>query len=713
MTYRDVMEPSPSDTRVADGRRVVVAVGIDRYRAWPALNNAVNDAKGALAVFERLGFEQVVAPLTDEGATADAVRRLVTDDLATLRGDDSLVLFFAGHGHTRTRTLQGGPVETGFLIPVDGDPPDGRAATWLRLDSWLSDVARLPARHILVILDACHSGVALGSVIKWRDGGGRDGSLDELHRRQSRRVITSALGDQLAMDSGPIHGHSLFTGCLIEALTGGLARDGRREATGSELGVYVQRRVTSYTRSQQTPDFGTLELDHRGEIILPIAGNAGPDVAPIRPPEPDRTGSPDEPGRRVLVSSSAPVTPPVTPPMFTLVTPNVRPALKITVRERWAAPRQPWLASLPMFAQGSIWFFGLSVIATPFALLASATGTRILFLIGSGALVLAIAAGRWVSDVPPPLRWISATLLRGKWWTALALGAIAIGSLIGMVARSRLEKVCREEIVDPDIARQGNRDQIKLTAAKACRSIGRDDEARVREAEIAQPASASAGAPNQPRPTASAAEAKAVPAPREEAEQPSTFAAALAEAQRQPETADGTEAAIAGYRRAMQAGVLDGAQQAQFALRLRAYGRALLAKHDYDGASCALEEAKVRDPKLDVAADLAAVHAAEHPRDRSKSPTGGSGDPDALEAVTRVDMETGKVYPEYSNRRGCRVPADDASRDALTGAVCSYPGERGGRDVLVATQPDSCHFDLEVDRRSQEQQPVGDPYAMT
>src|SRR5262249_4900261 len=160
----------------------------------------------------------------------------------------SLVLFVAGHGHTRTRTLQSGPVHTGFLIPVDGDRSEGHAATWLRLDTWLSDVARLPARHILVILDACHSGIALGSLIQWRgSGAGRGDSLDDLRRRQSRRIITSALGDQRAMDGGPIDGHSLFTGCLIEGLTGGLAPDGRREVTGSEIGVYVQQRVISCT----------------------------------------------------------------------------------------------------------------------------------------------------------------------------------------------------------------------------------------------------------------------------------------------------------------------------------------------------------------------------------------------------------------------------------------------------------------------------------
>jgi hypothetical protein len=274
MMSRDIASGTqPFSAPVTQGRKVVAAVGIDRYRVWPTLDNAVSDARATLGLFQQLGFEPIVTPLLDEAATAEAIRRLVTDDLATLGSDDSLVLFFAGHGHTQTRTLSSGQVQTGFFIPVDGDRTEGHTATWLRLDSLLSDVARLPARHILVILDACHSGIALSPTMKWRganDVRGGD-SLDELRRRQSRRVITSALSDQRAMDGGPIHGHSLFTGCLLEGLTGGLAKDSRVEATGSELGIYIQQRVASYSGSQQTPDFGTLEFDDRGELVVPIA----------------------------------------------------------------------------------------------------------------------------------------------------------------------------------------------------------------------------------------------------------------------------------------------------------------------------------------------------------------------------------------------------------------------------------------------------------
>lgn len=249
----------------------MAVVGIDHYRAWPGLRNAVSDAMGALRVFQRLGFEPVTPPLIDKAATYDAIRRLVTDDLAALGSDDSLVLFVAGHGFTRTQVFEKTVVKTGYIIPVDGDTPAGSAARWLRLDSWLSDIARLPPRHILVILDACHSGIALDALLKWRGAApGQAGPLAALRARQSRRVITSALDDQRALDSGPIPGHSLFTGCLVEGLTGGLSKDGRRVATGSELWQYLRDRVTTYPGSQQTPDFGALELDDRGELVMPL-----------------------------------------------------------------------------------------------------------------------------------------------------------------------------------------------------------------------------------------------------------------------------------------------------------------------------------------------------------------------------------------------------------------------------------------------------------
>lgn len=103
--------------------------------------------------------------------------------------------------------------------------------------------------------------------------------LATLQGRCSRLIITSALDDEIALDSGPVRGHSLFTSCLIQGLTGGLAgkfmQDGRWMTTGSDLGGYVRSRVLEFPEHarhgrRQTPDFGTFDYDDRGEMVLPL-----------------------------------------------------------------------------------------------------------------------------------------------------------------------------------------------------------------------------------------------------------------------------------------------------------------------------------------------------------------------------------------------------------------------------------------------------------
>ncbi|HEX7837311.1 MAG TPA: SUMF1/EgtB/PvdO family nonheme iron enzyme [Kofleriaceae bacterium] len=250
---------------------MIAVIGIDHYHHWPPLSNAVRDATGAAALFRWLGFEEISAPLLDERATGTAIQSLVTDDLTVLGADDSLVLFYAGHGGTRKHRLGDEVIKAGYLIPVDASNSPDKASSWIDLEGWLRAVSLLPAKHILVILDACHSGIALDPIVKWRDIGTWQGApLATLQARRSRRIITSALDDQVALDGGPVYGHSLFAGCLMEGLTDGIGRGGGRVTTGSELGLYVQRRVQTYPHSRQTPDFGTFAFDDRGEMVIPL-----------------------------------------------------------------------------------------------------------------------------------------------------------------------------------------------------------------------------------------------------------------------------------------------------------------------------------------------------------------------------------------------------------------------------------------------------------
>src|ERR1051325_9867112 len=92
----------------SSGRMYVAVVGIDHYRAWSKLDRAVSDAHGARDAFVKLGFTELRPPLLDDAATGAALHRLVTDEMRSLHSDDSLVVFFAGHGHTvNTRHADG------------------------------------------------------------------------------------------------------------------------------------------------------------------------------------------------------------------------------------------------------------------------------------------------------------------------------------------------------------------------------------------------------------------------------------------------------------------------------------------------------------------------------------------------------------------------------------------------------------------------------
>lgn len=284
--HRDVEVSKAAAASPGKGRLVIAAIGIDNYRHWRPLQNAANDAMGVTNLFAQIGFELVRQPLINEAATRGAIESLVSGELEDqLCPDDSLVVFYAGHGGVRTQRVGDHDVRTGYLIPVDGASSADGHATWVELEPWINKIARLPAKHILVLLDACFSGSMLSNAVRWGRG---NGLLEDVHfltanARMSRLLITSALADESALDGGPMPGHSLFMGCIVEALTGGAAcvarRDGKHLTIGSEIGRYVRNRVQTYPGSpgwRQTPDFGTFAYDDRGEMLIPLLDVRGP-----------------------------------------------------------------------------------------------------------------------------------------------------------------------------------------------------------------------------------------------------------------------------------------------------------------------------------------------------------------------------------------------------------------------------------------------------
>ena len=189
-------------------------IGINEYEKASPLSYAVNDAEAiAKNIKERFGFtEENTRLLKNKEATKLNIEKAFHAYAQNgTSPDDKLIVFFAGHGHT----APGNRGEVGFLVPVDGDPED--TSTLIRWDDLTRAADLIKAKHILFIMDACYGGLAITRALP----AGSSRFLKSMCQRLVRQVLTAGKSDEAVADAGgPIKGHSVFTGHLIQALEG-------------------------------------------------------------------------------------------------------------------------------------------------------------------------------------------------------------------------------------------------------------------------------------------------------------------------------------------------------------------------------------------------------------------------------------------------------------------------------------------------------------
>ncbi len=244
------------------GQQLLAVIGIETYAYVPnparnALRNALDVSK-TLAAF---GFQQIV-DLSGPRATKKAIEQLV--EQISPGSEDDLVVYFAGHG-----TSNGAE---GYLVPVDGRFDD--VSSLVAVSEFLKGISSLRARHILVIFDACESGIAVSSTTPKRDSSQGDPPVENSRtgNRVARQLITSASATERASALG-IGVHSLFTGVVINELERGdcdIAADGY--CTATEIGLIAQRRVSDQSGFTQTPVVGRFGSDDNGELVIELKG---------------------------------------------------------------------------------------------------------------------------------------------------------------------------------------------------------------------------------------------------------------------------------------------------------------------------------------------------------------------------------------------------------------------------------------------------------
>ena len=277
-------------------------------RGWSKLNNVENEAKRVSAALERRGFKvtQVGDPNGEE--LQDAIKNFI--DTYGYQTDNRLVIFFAGHGHTRQRTK-------GYLVPVDAPDPRTSEANKQKFLSLalpmqlVNTWARLAeAKHVLFVFDSCFS----GTVFKQRSAPTPNRYILDVMAKPVRQFLTAGDADE------KVPAKSIFTPLFIRALDGDADANQDGYVTGDELGLYLRQNLKEYD-TQQTPQFGTIrdpDLD-QGDIVFrslvqqPIAAplpspSPEPSFRPIKPP-PSRALPSPSPSPSIAASTTPKPTP--------------------------------------------------------------------------------------------------------------------------------------------------------------------------------------------------------------------------------------------------------------------------------------------------------------------------------------------------------------------------------------------------------------------
>lgn len=236
-----------------------LVVGVERYRSLPAASYAERDAS-AFARYARavLGVpEENTILLTGERATKTDIAKYVEEWLPRNVAEASRVyVFYSGHG--APDPAKG----TAHLMPWDGDPAFLQTSAY-PLGRLYERLSRLKAREVVVMLDACFSGVGGRSVIA---PGLRPLVLVQeavVPKGDKLTVLAAASSDETAgsLDS---QRHGLFTYYLLKGIDGAADPEGSGHVDVSGLHGYVRQNVLRAARRQNREQNPVLRAPDKG-----------------------------------------------------------------------------------------------------------------------------------------------------------------------------------------------------------------------------------------------------------------------------------------------------------------------------------------------------------------------------------------------------------------------------------------------------------------
>jgi hypothetical protein len=231
-----------------------VLVGVNEYEdgALPRLTFAKSDARRiarALKARERKAVQTVrTTLLSDADITPARVLAAVQRAAHATGPEDMLVIFYAGHGIDGNAL---GQSNAGLVLTTPKTRMEELKTTalpWIALSDALADVRGT----VVIILDACHAGIAGRDAFT-----SNDDAVSALITRAGSpiAVLAGSKGRQRSYESDQA-GAGLFTAAVADAIAKRPATSDRRHSgliNLSELYTAVKTRVVKETNGRQTP----------------------------------------------------------------------------------------------------------------------------------------------------------------------------------------------------------------------------------------------------------------------------------------------------------------------------------------------------------------------------------------------------------------------------------------------------------------------------
>lgn len=244
-----IQEPARAAAPAATpGKYYALVIGNANYKQWEPLKSPINDARAVANLLRgKYGFE--VKLITD--ATRQDMFREFARLRSVLTERDNLLVYYSGHGNWDKANLRG------YWVPVDGGTDS--VANHISSSDITDQISVLRAKQVLVVVDACYSGVLVGSVADQLDrspNAGRDAWIAARAQLRSRKVMSS--GNVRPVMDGGANNHSIFARQFLDALQ---RRTEPFEAY--EIHREIAPRVERAARglgTQQEPQYGQLRF---------------------------------------------------------------------------------------------------------------------------------------------------------------------------------------------------------------------------------------------------------------------------------------------------------------------------------------------------------------------------------------------------------------------------------------------------------------------